>query len=384
MSDTGGYGVLARSVRRLRPRQWENEATEALAHVVAMSAAAKTALMRQLAEADGRLSSLGPLHFRTQQQDKDTGAQTDLEGVDDLGRVQVIVEVKLGAGLHGDQLTSYLRHFGGGPGTLVLLVPTPRRDVIWGAVLRKVDGLQPLPGQAYRATTPQGHAVALLTWAPVLDDIDRALAESSPRLRSDVEQLRGLLAFSEDVGFRPLQPDELADVGWPRRWLDYTRLLELTISKIESEPGLAPSFRNPPTNRRLKVLGGSGWHMSAFVTSRKVWGRFQVNAEYWLKSGQGPFFAAFPAEGEPGKYVKEALGPWLRDTPPRAHTSTDESWIFVPLAVPVDVDEDEVIKELAAELGRAVATVDATVPAAVKVAPPADVEEEAGPDPTAT
>lgn len=55
----------------------------------------------------------------------------------------------------------------------------------------------------------------------------------------------GLLAFSEDVGFRPLQPDELADVGWPRRWLDYTRLLELTISKIESEPGLAPSFRNP-------------------------------------------------------------------------------------------------------------------------------------------
>lgn len=33
---------------------------------------------------------------------------------------------------------------------------------------------------------------------------------------------------------------------------------------------------------------------------------------------------------------------------------------------------------------RAVATVDAAVPAAVKVPPPADVEEEAGPDPAAT
>ncbi|MDP9465908.1 MAG: hypothetical protein M3P31_01485 [Actinomycetota bacterium] len=75
---------------------------------------------------------------RTQQRSADTQAQTDLELVDDAGVVRAIVEVKLEAGLHGDQLTSYLEVFGDGGGRLVLLVPSARQDLAGAAALRRL------------------------------------------------------------------------------------------------------------------------------------------------------------------------------------------------------------------------------------------------------
>ncbi len=106
-----------RSLSTASAGQQENEATEALTHVLRTSRQAREAFTAVLAASDPTGAPLPEVaEVRTQQRSADTQAQTDLELVDDAGVVRAIVEVKLEAGLHGDQLTSYIEVFGDGGG----------------------------------------------------------------------------------------------------------------------------------------------------------------------------------------------------------------------------------------------------------------------------
>jgi len=372
------YGVLAKALARLRPRQQENEATEALAHVLRTSREAREAFVAVLAASDptrGPLSDVAEV--RTQQRSADTQAQTDLELVDDGGVVLVIVEVKLEAGLHGDQLTSYLEVFCEGGGRLVLLVPSARQDLVWAAALRRLRGsgqLSELASAAGRAVrTADGHSVSLVTWAKALDAVETALPDGERMLRADLEQLRGFIRFSEDTGFRPLQPFELADTTWPRRWIDYTRLVDRTVVRLLGSDAM--SFRSASTGRRLKVMGGNGWYFGWFH-SNGVWGRITMDASTWMTTGLTPFFVSFQPGNRTSRYVEEALDEWLRITPQRAYRAED-GWLFVPLVPLVDAAEDDVVADLAEQAERIVRRATSRLPAAQTppVEQPSGVEE---------
>lgn len=372
------YGVLAKALARLRPRQQENEATEALAEILTSSPAARGALMSILAAADGRLTAMRDVSVRTQQRNAETGAQTDLEVLDGQGVTQVIVEVKLEAGLHGDQLTAYLQQFDARPGTLVLLVPSARQDIIWSAALRRLQqpgaGGLAVDNQSRRAVTTDGDVLVLITWKRLLEAISAALEDNETLLRADVEQLRGLIRYSEDNAFRPLQPYELVETAWPRRWLDYTRLLDLTISRLLNSDAL--SFRSSSSGRRLKVMGGNGWYFGWFH-SHGIWGRLSITADFWLQSGQGPFFLSFQPGNDTSALPIEALQSWASESPPRAFTS-GYGWLFVPLTPLADASEEQVVIDLAQQVEEVMRKVNALVPREVTTSPqaPAGVEEE--------
>ncbi|MGY1642003.1 hypothetical protein ACI782_12855 [Geodermatophilus sp. SYSU D00703] len=372
------YGVLARALARLRPRQQENEATEALAYVLTASPRASRAFTALLISVDPRLVGVGDLAWRTQQRDRQTNAQADLVGLDAADEIQVIVEVKLVAELHGDQLTSYLDSFRTGSGTLVLLVPQARQDVIWQAAKRRLDDRRleeaGPAGSDYVFRTLDGHVVGLVTWSALLQALERSIDVSDRLLHADLERLHGLLAYTEATSFRPLHPAELADLEWPRRWNDYCAFVDRVIDKLLAE-GRQPSFRRPSSGRRMRVMGTSGWYGGWFV-STAVWGHFCISAEYWLATGQGPFFVDFQPGNRTSPYVEEAFGVLLRADPPRAFKAADGR-IFLPIDPPVDADEDEVVRVLADGVEAVVAVATAGIPATTSIdEPPAEVEDE--------
>lgn len=90
--------------------------------------------------------------------------------------------------------------------------------------------------------TPGGHWVSLVTWAKALGAVKHALPDGERMLRADLEQFRGFIRFSEDTGFRPLQPFELAHTTWPGRWIDCTRLVVRTVVRLLGSDAM--SFRS--------------------------------------------------------------------------------------------------------------------------------------------
>ncbi|NUO49317.1 MAG: hypothetical protein HOV80_10720, partial [Polyangiaceae bacterium] len=187
----------------------ENLATEALGYILAASASARRGFMASLGDAGAGAS--GALRFVTQHSDEEAG-RPDLAGIDEKGRLSLLVEAKFWAGFTEHQPVGYLSLLPE-DGALLVVCPAARLEHVWRELSSRVQTAGIVfetagsEGELFQARCGQRRLV-LQSWRRLLNAIRLELA-SEPPLLADVAQLAGLCDRMDSEAFIPVTSEEL-------------------------------------------------------------------------------------------------------------------------------------------------------------------------------
>ena len=300
--------VFSHIVQRHLSQQSEDVATEALAFILRSSEAARRAFAELLR---GIEPDLGSLHFRVQQAKGDV--RPDMCGLDDSGKLHVLVENKFWAGLTENQPVEYLRVLEetAGPSVLLFVVPEARQETVWAELERRLDkatishtARAPSAAAPRISETRIGPTLALTSWRRLLAAIEAQLADE-PRLLHDLLQLRALCDAVDIDAFLPISSAELTDQRAPALVLQVGAVAQgavgLAASKgVLSTQGLRPSH----SSRRI------GRYVS-FPTAHGVGAWFGIEFRLWRDHGRTPLWLVFsPGEWGLAMEVRSLLKPW--------------------------------------------------------------------------
>lgn len=245
--------------------------------------------------------------FESQTVHSDLG-RPDLEGWDKSKRPVLVVEAKFRHELTKEQFASYLTdqraRLLGDRGALVALVPASRTD----------HAIQVL-AEAQAMTDAGDTATAVVTWDEWLDCWDDALGDEPAgagrddfMLRSDLNQLRGLVKAMDGLLGQPYVADPNAD--WREGLNSLKSIVDEATIEVNAELGFtAVNFpaqtKDPSMHARYVIVADRGAGQSPFMLAglfyeRAAAGRPPVWARLDNERAQpviGALYQAFP-EGE--------------------------------------------------------------------------------------
>jgi hypothetical protein len=334
MADT----VLAHLASTLS--QKENLATEALAFIVNRSAAARTALAREV----GRLleETLPIARVETQTAFGDE-SRPDLILHREDGHVVGFIEAKFWASLTAAQPIEYLRRLAeGGGGALVMLAPERRLPSLRAEVMERCSvasiGVEPSGLWTLRGG---GHRIAFLSWTRLLTALADATVEDVAA-SSDVRQLRGLCARFETEGFIPLTREDIDDLDVPRRVLALANLVNDIVEKAVAEGVLNTKALRP---------AHSIWYSGRYVAFDSAVCFLGLAHQQWSTRGRSPMWLRFKRDAwERADELRPILRPWASEDPPRAYIDDDDRSVRVPILLRVGVEKDAVVAHAVAQL----------------------------------
>lgn len=224
MSETSRIPLLSRLAREgWFTQMGEPAATKCLALMLQSETRLQRATTRWLTELTG--VDLGSVRVFVPERVHGDGARPDLEGLDEHARPVLVVEAKFGAELTEGQLASYLLdqqvQLDGGPGALVVLVPDARLDYAT-SVLESARALT-------RAEGTSAVAVSWDAWLDVWDSVTAPDSSDDFELRSDLNQLRGLVRTMGGLLGVPYSPNPSAP------WREWEQDLAALVSEFTRE-----------------------------------------------------------------------------------------------------------------------------------------------------
>jgi hypothetical protein len=189
-----------------------------------------------------------------------------------------IIEVKLTAWLHGDQIPVYARHLAPRDGgRLFLLAPSATLLGMQADAQAQVAALAPAPEASV--------VVAGLTWQSVADFL-RHLPEHDPELPSDLRvYLRDFasVVYADIEGDRRPFTDEEAKTIQTAYIADYTERLEIVLVDVLKQLRLAFPGSSNKIGAALGFLGGT-------IKVGGYWAWFGMPAAAWREQGRTPYW----------------------------------------------------------------------------------------------
>lgn len=339
--------LLAHVVSKFAPRQWENVATESLHYLLDREAGR--------AAVDSLLAPLGfdpgPLVWRAQASSLDDSSIPDLVGNDAQDRHVLIVEGKFWASLTENQPLGYLDRqalqFPGDPAgcLLLFLVPRRREHVITAELEQRLGGRHSRVGPFPVITDSNGRRVVVILWSQMLSQLQVAFeAVHDNEAVGDLAQLRGLCDRADSEQMLPIAPEE-TDSERAHRFMEFCDIVDQITSALLLDGTVS-------TNR-LKATGGKGW-----------WGRYVraasgqvffigVFAREWATVWPTPWWVTFH---DPRSEVSQVLAVLADDPRTPSMVRGDDSQLRIALRVPVWVEEEAIVAQLA-EAVRAICAV---------------------------
>lgn len=323
----------------------ENLAIEALAYILRHSRTARLAFVAHLSEFVPSLPM--DLAFRTQAADTDN-AIPDLVGLDESGHPIVIAEATFWAGLTDNQPSTYLTRLPPDvPGLLVFIAPQARFQTLWPELLRRCGATATLsrdaavPMQGSRLQVNPHHCLAMTSWRAALAALETRLAAvGEDAIRADVRQLAGLCDRKDSDAFLPITSDEFSPlIG--RRIDQYCAIIDEVVTHLVStgvanNKGLRTTATSGRWGRYIR-LQGNGCLLYFFA---HAWATYRETPLWlWVKDHKW----------ETTSELRTALLPLEREVPPRVVIDHDGQ-LLVPLFLPIGVERDAVISEIAAQV----------------------------------
>ena len=319
-------------------RHPENLATEALAHVLRNSPAARTALLRMLKQAGVALPD--NLSFRTQYSGDDK-SRPDLTGFDINNHEVLHIEAKFDAGLTDNQPVAYLKRLASDlSGMVLFIVPARRIEFLWFQVLEKIEltGSSPSGPISVVRYEPHPHFLGMSSWKYVLGALRSDLDEAGDfGAASDIRQLESACERIDAEAFRPLSAEELGPAV-PRRVLQLLELLSDVGTRIHHHTG-----------RAAKGNASGSWQEAYFylpVSSVSIGGPsagVALSFEAWAKYRETPIWFVIN-KAEQQRHIREKLTDLEQSSPPGVIFRSSNAWI--PIRLSTKVDREEVLEEI--------------------------------------
>ena len=321
-------------------------ATEALAFLLASSAAVRQAVLDVCAIAAPGVASVGDaLQFHDEQR-RYEASDEQLVGLDALGATRVVLNPRFWSALPDDQPARALRQLAThSESALLVLAPAERFTSLW-AELRRRCRQAGLPvhgdhavGDPIRWTKVGPHQTMILaTWSALLAGArTRLLADGDLQTVTEIEQLAGLCEQMDAGAFLPLAPGELAGIS-ARRLAQLFLLVGLLARNCQAS-GLCSLVDRDGISRP----GFFGQQLRFSTTTLLVC----LSVERWATLRETPFWLlVYDAEGQPARGVEARLAPLAAEIPPRLLRDAETGCPLVPLFPPMGVDREAVLADL--------------------------------------
>jgi len=336
--------LLTQVALTIGSRQGENVATAALVHILGTSAPALSAAIGHL-NSGADLDLPAGLSFRSQLGQR-AGGIADAVAIDMDGLERVIIEAKIDAGFHGDQLSAYVKRLGAvaaRPCLLEILAPESRCASLWRHALEDLSLSDAFKGRAPRTVlTPDGVTVSITSWDDLLDAIAQAATDAL--VRSELEQLRGLFTYLARSAVLPIDSD---DVSRQRGQLN------LSIWQI-AEHSVDALMRSPRPSARVyssRSKGGGFWGAGAYLVLGDVGTWFGVHLPLWSSSAEAetPYWLMFK-DWDAARGERLANDLRTHEAILTAHPRLTENDVVAGLMPPIAADESAAVDRLVKQL----------------------------------
>lgn len=327
----------------------ENLASEALAFILKNEVALKAFF--EFIERAG-LSFDPSLRIRTQVHEDDKGVP-DLIGKVGADRTALIIEAKFWAGLTPTQPVSYLKKLPRNhKATLLFLAPKKRLPSLWAELKRlcveagyRLSLKEKSTSDFLLTQLNKYHSLALTGWTDLLAYILKAL-ETKHLLEEagNVKQLIGLCERQDSDAFLPLSSEELSpQIG--RRVYQYCELIDKVVRQLDEDKILRRD-----SLLMIKDIGEYGRYRHI----GKHFCTVEFNADYWSRYRETPLWLCLRAIKTKKQWktnqeeLRRRLQPLDKENPSRLLEIDD--WFFIPLSIPVNVSEGQVIASLVRQI----------------------------------
>lgn len=327
--------LLTQVALTIGSRQGENVATAALVHLLARSPASAEAATAHFSDASGVRLPAG-VSFTSQVGRAGAGV-ADAVAIDAAGTEQMILEAKIGAGFHGEQLAAYVRRLvEAEPGLLMILTPERRSDTLWQYAVEQLSAAIVGPRQAMIS----GVIVGVTGWESLLDAIG-ATFQADPLGRAEFDQLRGLFDYLSAGVVLPVDTDDVTS----ERGRIISSINQIAERVVES----IASTSDELVQASIRSKGGGFFGAGASLRLAGVLTWFGVWLPHWAQTADTPYWLQFKGwDGTRGPRLASAIS--KADGVIVAFHRGPASDVIAGLAPPLGVDAAVAIDRLTATL----------------------------------
>ena len=199
--------LLAHLYSRIRGSQ-EDVATVSLQYIISAHEALNVAYNRLIS--DCLKLDIGTDVTYSCQSVGENSERPDMSGVDSRGKEVILCEMKFYAGLTSNQPNGYLSRLIKEEGkALVFVCPEQRKVSLWNKIkaLCVEDGRELSEEIGFRVTV-DGIAMAVISWAEVIEVLRRTAASVAVEALPDIAQLSGFCSMMDSTAFIPFSPED--------------------------------------------------------------------------------------------------------------------------------------------------------------------------------
>lgn len=279
--------LLAHLYSRINGSQ-EDVATAALQYIISSSAELKRAFNKLLADVI-KIEFDPDTRYSLQSVGKNK-ERPDMSGADSDGKEIILCEMKFYAGLTFNQPNTYLDRLKEENGkALVFVCPEQRKIYLWNEIKNRCEnnGKTLTDEDGYRVTV-DGIAMAIITWAQVIETLQRTAASVAVEALFDISELDGFCEMMDSTAFLPFKAEDLSsDVA--RSEERYFQVIDRLCEMLKANKTINADTKNlraTPTRNgyfRYMHLNGNGL---ALIFDRMFWiNKTSVETPFWFYIG---------------------------------------------------------------------------------------------------
>ena len=274
--------LLAHLYTRISGSQ-EDVATVALNYIIDLSTSLNAAFNKLLSDV---LKIDIPADVRYKDQSiGENMERPDMSGTDSDGKEVILCEMKFYAGLTDNQPNGYLDRLIKEDGkALVFVCPKARQISLWSKLkdLCEEKGRELSDEDGFRITV-DGVAMAIVTWAEIIETLRLTAASVDVTALPDIAQLSGFCNMMDQDAFIPFTPEELG--GETARKEDrYANIVDAVTDKLDTMKQLDPCKKGKQNAwregywRNINVKG----HRIEIYYHRPAWKASIAETPLWI------------------------------------------------------------------------------------------------------
>lgn len=274
--------LLGQFYNRIKGSQ-EDVASESLAYILKNSLRARQAINNIIKVHTGLIFT--DLKYKTQKVGTNL-ERPDITGINEDGKVNLLIEAKFWASLTANQPNTYLQNLPDSS-VLIFLVPTLRIRSIFAEVLARVkNGFPDLEVDTENLIikiNPTNKCILIKSWDEILRTIKSELIqENNTGLISDIDQIIGFCNIIDNNSFQPIVDLDLSP-SIPKKITAYYDIVDKVVDEITNRIYQASTQglqRSPQKYgyQRYFTIGDIGFGMSLKM---ELWAEY-ADTPFWL------------------------------------------------------------------------------------------------------